>query len=131
MEVQRTAETSMFDKILDVKIMGLSIPVYLVLAVIVLFAAQTEILPTNMVGALAVMIVLGSVFNLLGSKIPIVRSYLGGGAVFCIFASSALVITTCSVCRSCFFSHSQNCVVGILSLSIPIRFPFKLFKSPE
>ena len=90
MEVQRTAETSMFDKILEVKIMGLSIPVYLVLAVIVLFAAQTEILPTNMVGALAVMIVLGSVFNLLGSKIPIVRSYLGGGAVFCIFASSAL-----------------------------------------
>lgn len=70
----------MFDKILDVKIMGLSIPVYLVLAVIVLFAAQTEILSTNMVGALTVMIVLRSVFNLLGSKIPIVRSYLGGVA---------------------------------------------------
>lgn len=90
MEAQRTVKLSPFDKLLEFKIMGLSLPVYLALAVIVLFAAETEILPTNMVGALAVMIVLGSVFNMMGSKIPIVRSYLGGGAVFCIFASSAL-----------------------------------------
>lgn len=90
MEAQRTVKLSPFDKLLEFKIMGLSLPVYLILAVIVLFAAETEILPTNMVGALAVMIVLGSVFNMMGSKIPIVRSYLGGGAVFCIFASSAL-----------------------------------------
>lgn len=90
MEAQRTVKLSPFDKLLEFKIMGLSLPVYLTLAIIVLFAAETEILPTNMVGALAVMIVLGSVFNMMGSKIPIVRSYLGGGAVFCIFASSAL-----------------------------------------
>ncbi len=90
MEAQRTVKFSPFDKLLEFKIMGLSLPVYLTLAIIVLFAAETEILPTNMVGALAVMIVLGSVFNMMGSKIPIVRSYLGGGAVFCIFASSAL-----------------------------------------
>ena len=75
MEAQRTVKLSPFDKLLEFKIMGLSLPVYLVLAVIVLFAAETEILPTNMVGALAVMIVLGSVFNMMGSKIPIVRSY--------------------------------------------------------
>ncbi len=90
MDAQRTVKLNPFDKILEFKIMGLSLPVYLALAIIVLFAAETEILPTNMVGALAVMIVLGSVFNMMGSKIPIVRSYLGGGAVFCIFASSAL-----------------------------------------
>ncbi len=90
MEAQNTAEKSGLEKILKFKIMGLSIPVYLILAAIVVFAAQTEILPSNMVGALAIMIVLGSIFNLMGSKIPIIRSYLGGGAVFCIFASSAL-----------------------------------------
>ncbi len=90
MEAQRSVKLNPFDKLLEFKIMGLSLPVYLLLAVIVLFAAETEILPTNMVGALAVMIVLGSVFNMMGSKIPLVRSYLGGGAVFCIFASSAL-----------------------------------------
>lgn len=104
MEAQRTVKLSPFDKLLEFKIMGLSLPVYLILAVIVLFAAETEILPTNMVGALAVMIVLGSVFNMMGSKIPIVRSYLGGGAVFCIFASSALAsfgVLPTSVVENC------------------------------
>ncbi len=88
--VKQDEKNNVFDKITGIKIMGLSLPVYIVIAAIVLFAAETEILPVNMVGALAIMIVLGSVFNLMGSKIPIIRSYLGGGAVFCIFASSAL-----------------------------------------
>ncbi|WP_139348638.1 2-hydroxycarboxylate transporter family protein [Clostridium sp. Marseille-P2415] len=71
-------------------VMGMSLPVYTLISFLILFAAKLEILPKNMVGALAVMMVLGSLFNLLGSRIPLVRSYLGGGAVFCIFASSAL-----------------------------------------
>lgn len=102
--IQRTEQSRWMDKIRDIKIMSLSIPVYLVLAFIVLFAAQTEILPENMVGALAIMIVLGSLFYLLGSKIPIIRSYLGGGAVFCIFASSALAsfgVLQVSVVENC------------------------------
>ena len=104
MDAQRTVKSNPFEKLLEVKIMGVSIPVYLILAAIVLFAAQTEILPANMVGALAIMMVLGSVFNLLGSKIPIIRSYLGGGAVFCIFASSALAsfgVLPTSVVENC------------------------------
>lgn len=71
-------------------IMGMSLPVYILVSFLILFASKMEILPQNMVGALAVMMVLGSLFNLMGSRIPVIRSYLGGGAVFCIFASSAL-----------------------------------------
>ncbi len=77
-------------KINEIKIMGMSLPVYIIAAVVILYAAMTGILPENMVGALAVMMILGSALNLMGNKIPIIRSYLGGGAVFCIFASSAL-----------------------------------------
>ena len=77
-------------KINEIKIMGMSLPVYIIAAFVILYAAMTGILPENMVGALAIMMVLGSALNLMGNKIPIVRSYLGGGAVFCIFASSAL-----------------------------------------
>ena len=77
-------------KINEIKIMGMSLPVYFIAAVVILYAAMTGILPENMVGALAVMMILGSALNLMGNKIPIIRSYLGGGAVFCIFASSAL-----------------------------------------
>ena len=90
-KAQRTESSSgLWNKLKEIKIMGMSLPMYLIVAVIVLFAAETGILPTNMVGALAVMMILGSVLNLLGNKIPVIRSYLGGGAVFCIFASSAL-----------------------------------------
>lgn len=83
--------SSNFEKIFSkVTIMGMSFPVYLLTSAVVLFAAKQELLPENMVGALAVMMVLGSAFNFFGNKIPIIRSYLGGGAVFCIFASSAV-----------------------------------------
>jgi len=78
-------------KINEIKIMGMSLPVYIIAAFVILYAAMTGILPENMVGALAIMMVLGSALNLMGNKIPIIRSYLGGGAVFCIFASSALI----------------------------------------
>lgn len=77
-------------KINEIKIMGMSLPVYIIAAFVILYAAMTGILPENMVGALAIMMALGSALNLMGNKIPIIRSYLGGGAVFCIFASSAL-----------------------------------------
>lgn len=77
-------------KINEIKIMGMSLPVYIIAAFVILYAAMTGILPENMVGALAIMMVLGSALNLMGNKILIIRSYLGGGAVFCIFASSAL-----------------------------------------
>jgi len=78
------------EKLKEIKIMGMSLPMYLLAAVVILYAAMTGILPENMVGALAVMMILGSTLNLMGNKIPMIRSYLGGGAVFCIFASSAL-----------------------------------------
>lgn len=70
--------------------MGMALPVYLIVAFVIIYAAMTGILPENMVGVLAILMILGSALNLMGNKIPIIRSYLGGGAVFCIFASSAL-----------------------------------------
>lgn len=89
MDVETNSST-IFERLCQYKIMGMSVPMYIFVALVILYATVTEIIPSNMVGALAVMMVLGSVLNLLGSKIPIIRSYLGGGAVFCIFASSAL-----------------------------------------
>jgi malate:Na+ symporter len=77
-------------KLKEIRILGLSLPMYAIVAGLVIAGAYTGVLPNNMVGALAIMMVLGSLFNLLGTIIPVVRSYLGGGAVFCIFASAAL-----------------------------------------
>ncbi len=102
--VLRRVQTTELFHFEDITIMGMSLPVYILVAAITLFAAVTEILPANMVGALAVMMVLGSILNMLGGKIPIIRSYLGGGAVFCIFVSSALAtfgILPSSVVANC------------------------------
>lgn len=80
----------LFSKLKTIKISGITLPFYVLIATLILVTAKLEILPTNMVGALAIMMVLGSLFATIGSNTPIVKTYLGGGAVFCIFASSAL-----------------------------------------
>ncbi len=74
----------------NITVNGISLPVFIALAIFIMAAAMSGILPNNMVGALAVLIILGNLFNMIGSHIPIVKTYLGGGVVFCIFASSAL-----------------------------------------
>ena len=47
-------------------------------------------LPHTIVGAISVLVILGNFLHYLGNKIPIIRSYLGGGSVFCIFVSAFL-----------------------------------------
>lgn len=48
-------------------------------------------LPAAMLGCFSMMILLGAIFNEIGNRTPIVNSYLGGGAIVCIFAASAMV----------------------------------------
>ena len=48
-------------------------------------------LPVAMLGCFSIMILLGAVFNEIGNRTPIVKTYLGGGAIVCIFAASAMV----------------------------------------
>ena len=48
-------------------------------------------LPGAMLGCFSLMILLGAIFNEIGNRAPIVKSYLGGGAIVCIFAASAMV----------------------------------------
>ncbi len=87
---EKAGTASWLKKLSEVRVMGMSLPVFGIVAALTLYCTYTGIMPANMVGALTIMIVLGSLFNLIGNKLPIVRSYLGGGAVFCIFASSAM-----------------------------------------
>lgn len=70
------------------KISGIQLPIYLGMLVILIVAMELGKVPSTMLGALAILILLGNLFHLIGNKLPIVRSYLGGGAVFCIFASA-------------------------------------------
>lgn len=73
------------------KIMGMSIPMFLVISVIVLAACYLDVLPKGQIGALAVMMVVGAILNEIGDHMPIIKDYLGGGPIVVIFASAAFV----------------------------------------
>ncbi|WP_156289433.1 2-hydroxycarboxylate transporter family protein [Oceanobacillus salinisoli] len=64
---------------------------FLVILLITLFAMYTGNLPAGMVGAMLLMMVLGEFFGWVGDKTPIVRSYLGGGAILSIFGAAFMV----------------------------------------
>jgi Na+/citrate or Na+/malate symporter len=64
--------------------------VFVIFSGVLLGAVYLDKLPKGMVGAFPLMIFLGAVFNLIGDKTPIVRSFLGGGAIVCIFGAAAL-----------------------------------------
>lgn len=79
------------NKLKEIKLMGLSLPAYLVVFGILVASIALNILPNGMIGALAVMMIFGALFQIVGNNTPIVRTYLGGGAIVCIFASAFLV----------------------------------------
>lgn len=74
----------------SIKISGISLPFYLIMLAILVAVISLGKLPNNILGAIAVLVLLGNLFHFIGTKIPIVRTYLGGGAVFCIFASATI-----------------------------------------
>lgn len=73
------------------KIMGMSIQMFLLIIVVVLVTTYMEVLPTGMIGAFPLMMVIGVIFNELGNRLPIVKDYLGGGPIIIIFGSAALM----------------------------------------
>jgi len=73
------------------EIMGISLPMFMILSIVILGATYMGALPKGMVGALPLMMVVGASLNELGNRLPIIKDYLGGGAIVIIFASAALV----------------------------------------
>ena len=73
------------------KIMGISLPVFLVEAIVIIGSTYVGWQNTGILGCLAYMICLGSILSLIGDHIPIVKDYLGGGSVVCIFGTAAMV----------------------------------------
>lgn len=74
----------------EYKIMGLPVMTFAIITAVILAAAFVGALPKGMIGAFALMIVIGAVFNEIGNKTPIINTFLGGGPIVIIFASAAL-----------------------------------------
>ena len=89
--MEKKATNSLWDKICGIKIYEMGLPLYLCIFALVFTAMLLGWLPGGMLGAFLVMMVFGGLFNLIGNNTPIVKTYLGGGAIVCIFASAILV----------------------------------------
>lgn len=75
---------------MNYKIMGMKLPMFAVVAVIVIGASYLGVLPGGLVGCMAYMMVLGAIFGVIGDNCPIVKDYLGGGSVVAIFGAAAM-----------------------------------------
>lgn len=72
------------------KLYGLPWYYFAIFSAIVIVATFMGKLPKGMIGAFPLMIVIGTVFNEIGNRCPIVNTYLGGGAIVIIFGVAAL-----------------------------------------
>ena len=81
--VQPTAENGY-------KLFNLPWKIFAIFAIIVLAATYLGALPQGMAGCFAFMIVVGTILNEIGEKTPIINSYLGGGAIVCLFGAGLL-----------------------------------------
>lgn len=70
---------------------NLPLKFFLIITVVVLLATYLGVLPAGMAGCFAFMIVIGTIFAWIGDHTPIIKDYLGGGAIVCIFGSALLV----------------------------------------
>lgn len=70
---------------------GLPWYLFVSLAVIVSLSTVLGTLPKGMIGAFSFMIVIGTIFDEVGNRVPIVNSYLGGGPIVIIFGTATLV----------------------------------------
>ncbi|ANZ58060.1 citrate:sodium symporter [Fructilactobacillus lindneri] len=88
---------NILNRLEEFKIDGFGLVIYAILVIILIMVMYLGILPedntSNIFAALFIMVVLGNVFYWLGSHLPIFKSYLGGGAVFALFAPALMAIT--------------------------------------
>lgn len=75
----------------EFRIMGMKLPIFTLLAVVVIGSSYFGYLPGGMAGIIPYMMILGAILRLIGDRIPIVKDYLGGGSMVVLFGSSALV----------------------------------------
>ncbi|RLD13764.1 MAG: citrate:sodium symporter [Caldiserica bacterium] len=69
---------------------GIPLWVYLILLGVVAVAVFTKRLPNNMVGATAFLLVVAGILNFIGDRIPIWKTWLGGGLIFVLVIGALL-----------------------------------------
>lgn len=74
-----------------VRIAGFEIKWFIIISLIIIIGCVLGAFPTGMVGAFLFLMVFGELLNQTGNITPFVKTFLGGGAIVCIFVGAAIV----------------------------------------
>lgn len=88
-DVSKTSD-SLVSKMLKFKIGEIPIPLFIVISIIIYLSCRFKLLPMDMIGGFAVVMVMGLILGEIGAKVPILKN-IGGPAICTIFIPSALV----------------------------------------
>lgn len=77
-------------KLNEIKISGVSLPLYAFIVIVLSVTIAMGKLPLNMLGLTLLLVVMGHVLYFIGEKLPIMNSYLGGGSVFTLLGATLL-----------------------------------------
>lgn len=89
-EPQNVVSTTKEHPLMAFKIGPLPLPIYLILAAIIFTAAAYGKLPADMIGGIAVMMIMGMLLGDIGLRVPVLKE-IGGPAILSIFVPSVLV----------------------------------------
>lgn len=89
-ELQSTVSTKETHPLMAFKIGPLPLPIYLILAAIIFAASVYGKLPADMIGGIAVMMVMGMLLGDIGLRVPVLKE-IGGPAILSIFIPSVMV----------------------------------------
>lgn len=78
------------EKIREFKVYGMDLPVFAFFAVVILANMFLGIIPNQMIGAIAVLFVIGILLGQFGDWLPIWKDYIGGGALLAFIGAGLL-----------------------------------------
>lgn len=78
------------EKVKNYKVYGIELPIFVFFVAVILASVCLDVLPVEMIGAIAIMFLLGIVLGEVGERIPIWKTYCGGGAVLAFIISGLL-----------------------------------------
>ena len=107
-------------KLNSIQFYGMPLPIYAFFAIIVLACANFNIIPNQMIGAVAVLFAFGILIGEIGERLPIWNKFLGGGAMLCFLAAGLLKYF--NLLPECVTNVSDGWINGYSFLNVFITF---------
>ena len=108
------------EKLKQIKVYGMELPVFIFFTAIICICIVCGIVPTQMVGAIAVLFLIGIILGEVGDHLPIWNSYCGGGAMLAFIGAGLLKYF--DVLPECVTANADGWINGYSFLNVFIAF---------